>query len=137
ELRRAGKTILLTTQYLDEADKLADRIAVVDHGVIIAQGTASELKAKVGGDRVEVTLADPSLLDAARRALADLGATADAERLRVSLPAPEGSRTLADAIRRLDAQKIELADIALRRPTLDDVFLAVTGHAPPSGEVEA
>lgn len=128
-LRREGKTILLTTQYLEEADRLADRIAVVDHGVIIAEGTATELKQRVGGDVVEVTLADVGSLAAAGAALAKLGATEDRARLRVSLPAPQGSRTLAEAIRLLDGAKIEAADVTLRRPTLDDVFLALTGRA--------
>ncbi len=137
DLRREGKTILLTTQYLEEADRLADRIAVVDHGVIIAEGTASELKAKVGGDVVEVELADPETLKRAHAALQEWGATADEARLRVSLPAKEGSRTLADAIRRLDAAKVDPVDVALRRPTLDDVFLALTGRAATAEEVAA
>ncbi|HET6403195.1 MAG TPA: ATP-binding cassette domain-containing protein [Candidatus Thermoplasmatota archaeon] len=134
ELRKNGMTILLTTQYLEEADRLADRIVVVDHGVIIAQGTARELKGKVGGDVVEVALADLDTLRRALDALRDQGATADEAKLRVSLPAPEGSRTLADAIRRLDAAQVPLADISLRRPTLDDVFLAVTGRAATADE---
>ena len=134
ELRREGKTILLTTQYLEEADRLADRIAVVDRGVIIAEGTASELKAKVGGDVVEVAVGTREELARAHAALKDWGATADEPRLRLSLPATEGSRTLADVVRRLDAAKVDPADLALRRPTLDDVFLALTGHAAVAAE---
>ena len=138
ELRREGRTILLTTQYLEEADRLADRIAVVDHGVIIAEGTAKELKAKVGGDVVEVALADAALLERAHATLRAKGATVDAARLHLSLPAPEGSRTLADAIRALDAAGVPVLDITLRRPTLDDVFLALTGRAAePQEEVKA
>src|SRR5581483_894308 len=127
DLRRAGKTILLTTQYLEEADKLADRIAVVDHGVIIAEGTPTELKQKVGGDVVEVALPDHASLDVALAALKSKGATADTARLRLSLPATHGSATLADVIRALDAAKVPASDVQLRRPTLDDVFLALTG----------
>lgn len=134
ELRREGKTILLTTQYLDEADKLADQIAVVDHGVIIAKGTASELKQKVGGDVVEVALADQATVERAATALKDMGVTVDAQKMRLSLPATNGSRTLADVVRRLDAAKVEASDILLRRPTLDDVFLAITGR--PAEEVK-
>lgn len=135
ELRRDGKTVLLTTQYLEEADRLADRIAVVDHGVIIAEGTASELKQKVGGDVVEVALADQGALEAAYGALRERGATRDDARLRLSLAATQGSRTLADVIRALDAAKVEPLDVSLRRPTLDDVFLALTGR--PAEEVSA
>jgi len=136
-LRREGKTILLTTQYLEEADRLADRIAVVDRGVIIAEGTASELKRKVGGDVVEVHLSDPAQAEAAQVALAPLGATVDAARLRAHLPATEGTRTLAAAVRALDEAKIETTDIALRRPSLDDVFLAITGRAAEAEEGSA
>jgi len=137
ELRADGKTVLLTTQYLEEADRLADRIAVVDHGVIIAEGTASELKTKVGGDVVEVALADADALERAVTALKPWGATADPARMRVSLPATEGSATLADVIRKLDAAKVEMADVQLRRPTLDDVFLALTGKKTSDEEASA
>ena len=136
QLRRDGKTILLTTQYLEEADRLADRIAVIDHGVVIAQGTASELKARVGGDVVEVAFTDPANAKAAHDALHGLQPTLDAERGRVSVPAPQGSRTLADVIRHLDAAKLEAADVSLRRPTLDDVFLALTGKKADDPEVK-
>ncbi|MHB8605329.1 MAG: ATP-binding cassette domain-containing protein [Thermoplasmatota archaeon] len=137
ELRASGKTILLTTQYLEEADRLADRIAVVDRGVIIAEGTARELKAKVGGDVVEIELADARAHKTALDALASRAPTSDATRLRVSVPAPDGSRTLADVIRALDAARVEPVDVSLRRPTLDDVFLALTGRAPAAEEVAA
>ncbi|NIK57052.1 ATP-binding cassette domain-containing protein [Kribbella shirazensis] len=132
---REGVTILLTTQYLEEADELADSIAVVDHGSVIARGTADELKAKVGGERIEVVVQDPA--DAAR-ALALLTAalgiadpestTLDDHTRRVTVPAPGGSSSLVDVIRTLDGAGIRIADIGLRRPTLDDVFLTLTGH---------
>jgi ABC-2 type transport system ATP-binding protein len=136
-LRAEGKTILLTSQYLEEVDRLADRIAVVDHGRIIAEGTAGSLKAKVGGDVVEVTVGKPAALKAAAKALADLQGKADASRLRVVVPAPHGAKTLAEAIRRLDAAKLEATDIALHRPTLDDVFLAITGKPAEAEPQEA
>ncbi|HEX2021147.1 MAG TPA: ATP-binding cassette domain-containing protein [Candidatus Thermoplasmatota archaeon] len=131
ELVKEGKTILLTTQYLEEADRLADRIAVVDQGVIIAEGTADELKARVGGDVVEVTLVDPAQAKVAAETLAPLGNVTTAE-AKLSMPAPGGAKTLTEAIRRLDAAKVEVADVQLRRPTLDDVFLALTGRAAAS-----
>jgi len=132
-LRREGKTILLTTQYLEEADQLADRIAVVDQGVIIAEGTANELKAKVGGDVVEIEMRDPAGARRAHAALAGRGATLDADTMRVWLPATQGSRTVAHAINTLDEAGIHDAEVSLRRPTLDDVFLALTGKATESG----
>jgi ABC-2 type transport system ATP-binding protein len=114
---------------------------VVDHGQVIARGTADELKAQVGGERLEVTIARGGDFDAAVHAL---GAYAsgdlrlDAERRRVVVPVANGSRLLADVVRVLDAAGLSLDDLALRRPTLDDVFLTLTGHAaeeqPPSGE---
>jgi ABC-2 type transport system ATP-binding protein len=128
DLRRDGKTILLTTQYLEEADRLADRIAVVDHGVVIAEGRASELKAKVGGDVVEgvaATLGDfERLPDVMPSPL-----TRDAARLRFSVPAQAGAKTLLDVMQRLESSGIRVSDLGLRRPSLDDVFLAITGRA--------
>jgi len=132
ELVAGGTTLLLTTQYLDEADRLADRIAVIDAGRVIAEGTSDELKGQVGGERVEATVADAEQLDAAVAVLARLGEGApllDAERGRVAVPVPDGARRLAEVVRDLDAAGVELADLAVRRPTLDDVFLALTGHA--------
>jgi ABC-2 type transport system ATP-binding protein len=126
-----GTTVLLTTQYLEEADQLANQIVVVDHGQVIARGTADELKAQVGGERLEVTVARGGDLDAAVRALGSLASgdlRVDAEHRRIVVPVTNGSRLLADAVRDLDAANLKLDDLALRRPTLDDVFLALTGH---------
>jgi ABC-2 type transport system ATP-binding protein len=124
-----GATVLLTTQYLDEADRLADQIAVIDHGKVIAEGTAAELKDRVGGDRLEVTLEDQSQAEAASRALATV---VDGEpELRDGVLLAAVSRrdgTVANALRRLDEAGIQVGDLVLRRPSLDDVFLSLTGH---------
>jgi daunorubicin resistance ABC transporter ATP-binding subunit len=131
ELRREGTTVLLTTQYLDEADRLAQRIAVVDHGKIAAQGTSAELKAAIGGNVLSVRLAHPAAALAASTALADLGTgeqpqvdTADGE---IRLPVAEPAAS-AEALRRLDARRLAVAAIELQQPSLDDVFLALTGR---------
>ena len=125
-----GTTVLLTTQYLDEADQLADDIVVIDHGKVIAHGTSSALKDEIGGDRLEVKVAQESQAQAAMHALAPIatGEILEQEGL-VSAPITGGSTTLIEAVRLLDAAHITVDDIALRRPTLDDVFLSLTGHS--------
>lgn len=131
ELVAGGATVLLTTQYLDEADRLADRIAVVDRGTVIASGTSDELKEKVGGERLELTVARGGDLDAAIRAIRRHGDTepsVDWELRHIILPVTGGSKRLPDVVRDLDAADVQLDDLALRHPTLDDVFLTLTGH---------
>jgi ABC transporter DrrB family efflux protein len=134
ELVREGTTLLLTTQYLEEADELADRIAVIDHGRVIAQGTGNELKDRVGGKILEVELTSPAERDHAQAVLAGVGCgdPEPGERPdRLTLPAPrDGLELIEDAAAALRGAGIDVSDLGLRRPTLDDVFLQLTGAAP-------
>ncbi|ASO21149.1 ABC-2 type transport system ATP-binding protein [Actinoalloteichus hoggarensis] len=133
ELVAGGTTLLLTTQYLDEADQLADSIVVIDHGRAIARGTSGQLKRQIGGERIELSLADVTQGDTAMACLTEV---ASAQVLRsedgreLTAPVDGGSQSLMAALRCLDREQVDVVDIGLRRPTLDDVFLALTGYAP-------
>jgi ABC-2 type transport system ATP-binding protein len=132
ELVSEGTTVLLTTQYLDEADRLADQIAVIDAGRVIAEGTSEDLKLRIGGEVLSVRMADRSKVGAAAGAVLGLASgTGNVDNNTGELTLPVGSNgpgILTEAVRRLDEEKIELADIGLRRPSLDDVFMSLTGH---------
>ncbi|MEX0983429.1 MAG: ATP-binding cassette domain-containing protein [Actinomycetota bacterium] len=140
ELQADGTTILLTTQYLEEADRLTDRIVVIDVGAVIAEGTSDELKARIGGEVLEVHVEDRARTGEAASALAGVGSgahTVDEADGLVRIPVgDDGSGALLDTVRRLDEATIEVEAIGLHRPTLDDVFMALTGHAAEDG-VEA
>ena len=134
-----GTTLLLTTQYLEEADVLADDIVVIDHGKVIAQGTADELKLQVGGERLDLTVTDETTLERAGALLEPLGVgkpTLEPGRRSLLMPVTGGARTLTEALRLLDDSGIALDDVGLRRPTLDDVFLTLTGRPAEDDETE-
>ncbi|MFE9402753.1 ATP-binding cassette domain-containing protein [Streptomyces sp. NPDC006530] len=132
ELVAGGTTLLLTTQYLEEADRLAHDIAVVDHGKVIARGSSDQLKARTGGERVEVVVHQSDQITPARDVLAGFGkgeVKIETHTRQLTVPVTGGAKLLAEVIRELDAQGVEIDDIGLRRPTLDDVFISLTGHA--------
>ncbi|MFC8764488.1 ATP-binding cassette domain-containing protein [Streptomyces sp. NPDC057193] len=137
ELVAGGTTLLLTTQYLEEADHLAHDICVVDQGRVIARGTSDQLKAQTGGERVEVVVHEPGMITGARDVLARYGlagtgrgeVSVEDHTRKLTVPVTGGAKLLAEVIRDLDAVGVEIDDIGLRRPTLDDVFISLTGHA--------
>jgi len=135
-----GTTVLLTTQYLEEADRLAHRIVVIDRGRVVAEGTANQLKSNLGGDVVEMHVARAQDFDGAVSvvsSLADGAVVVDRDRQRLTLPAPEGPETLRAALDRLGDAGVALEDIGIRRPSLDDVFLSLTGGSPTDGAATA
>ncbi|CAN5596657.1 daunorubicin resistance protein DrrA family ABC transporter ATP-binding protein [soil metagenome] len=142
DLVKEGTTLLLTTQYLEEADELADLIAVVDHGKIIARGTSDELKRQVGGERIEVVVCDSADIGRATELMRGLDPAApqvhlDEHTRRLSMATNGGADTLVRLVRELSAANIDIDDIALHRPTLDDAFLALTGRSAPTEETAA
>ena len=132
ELVADGATVLLTTQYLEEADQLADKILVIDRGKVIASGTADQLKAQAGREQLELVVTEADEVELARKVLIEVGSSdpvIDEKAKRISVHVDTGPKALIEALRRLDAQDVVVLDVALHRPTLDDVFLALTGHA--------
>ncbi len=139
ELVADGTTVLLTTQDLEEADQLADTIVVIDHGKVIASGTADTLKSTVGGERLELVVANAADLRTVAATLADVGSdtpAVDEQAMRASVLVEVGAKALMETMRRLDAEHVTVLDVGLHRPSLDDVFLSLTGHAaePTEGE---
>lgn len=128
DLKSQGITIILTTQYLEEADALADQIVVIDQGKVIAEGTVDELKDRVGGKFCELRLGNPADLSKVRGLLADIGDVVVRENGLLAIAAPSGAKTLSEIVLRLEEKGIAIADISLRRPSLDDVFFKLTGH---------
>ncbi|MEA2516540.1 MAG: type transport system ATP-binding protein, partial [Actinomycetota bacterium] len=139
-LVREGATVLLTTQYMEEADRLCDDIVVIDRGKKIAHGTADELKLQIGGERVELIVSDAADTATARAVLEDLSVgdiVADAQTRKLTAAVTGGADILGQVLKRLAEKNVSVADIGLRRPTLDDVFLSLTGHATEEAEAAA
>lgn len=136
QLVKGGTTILLTTQYMDEADQLADNIVVIDGGKVIAEGTSDTLKARVGADRLEIVIGKQSNLEKAQKAIAGEKFNLDAERRVISLASKGGTAQFRQILKRLEDAKISIESFSLHRPTLDDVFLTLTGHAATTEKTE-
>lgn len=136
-LAKSGTTILLTTQYMEEADHLADNIVVIDGGKVIAEGTPDKLKSKVGSDRIEITIAKKGDLEKAHKAVDGKGVKLDEEQRTLSIASRGGVGTLKQALQQLETANISIENISLHRPTLDDVFLTLTGHAATNEEEDA
>src|SRR5207302_4126131 len=129
ELVRGGTTVLLTTQYLEEADVLADNIVVIDHGTVIAEGTATQLKERLGSTVIEITMRDDGATSRATDVLVPVGGTSrDGKLVRINVPGGAGPKSMLEAVRILDGEHLDPATMVLREPSLDDVFLELTGH---------
>jgi ABC-2 type transport system ATP-binding protein len=134
-LVQRGTTVLLTTQYLEEADYLADNIVVIDHGTVIAEGTSTQLKERLGATVIEVTMRDDDATGRAMQVLSPVGGTSrDGKLVRVSVPGGAGASSMLEAVRLLDGEHLDPAAMVLREPTLDDVFLELTGHTTVDGD---
>jgi len=127
KLMKRGTTILLTTQYLEEADQLADRIIVIDGGKVIAEGTARQLKSRVGKDRLELTFRDKKTLDAAKQVLGTAAVDTDDSDYAVSLVINDTNKDVKEILEKLSGKKVAIESMAVHKPTLDDVFLSLTG----------
>jgi ABC-2 type transport system ATP-binding protein len=134
ELAEAGTTVLLTTQYLEEADRLADRITLLDHGRIVAEGTPAELKARVGGSRLHLTLSNAATFDRARHQLAGRVVAADAELLTIGVNTDRSARDVRAVLDELASAEVAVDDLSVSSPSLDDVFLSLTGRSTASTE---